>query len=71
MYNCYIEEERCDHEGYVMSNEFGTFKIVNREGFSVANFKLSKMRVILKPLKKCLSERMVKQFKINSVEGTR
>ena len=41
---CYIEEERCDHEGYVMSNEFGTFKIVNRAGFSKANFNLSKMR---------------------------
>ena len=41
---CYIGEEYCDHEGYVMVNEFGTFKIVNREGFSVANFKLSKMR---------------------------
>ena len=41
---CYIEEERCDHEGYVMSNEFGTFKIVNREGFSKANFNISKMR---------------------------
>ena len=42
---CYIEEEYCDHEGYVMVNEFGTFKIVNREGFSKANFNLSKMRV--------------------------
>jgi len=41
---CYIEEERCDHEGYVMSNEFGTFKLVNREGFSKANFNISKMR---------------------------
>ena len=41
---CYIEEERCGHEGYVMSNEFGTFKIVNRAGFSKANFNLSKMR---------------------------
>ena len=42
---CYIGEEYCDHEGYVMVNEFGTFKIVNREGFSKANFLLSKMRV--------------------------
>ena len=41
---CYIEEERCDHEGYVMSNEFGTFKIVNREGFSRANFNMSSNR---------------------------
>jgi len=41
---CYINDEECDHEGYVMSNEFGTFKVVNREGFSKANFNLSKMR---------------------------
>ena len=40
---CYIGEERCDHEGYVMHNEFGTYKIVNREGFSHANFNLSPM----------------------------
>ena len=40
--DCYIEEEYCDHEGYVMSNEFGSFKIVNREGFSKANFNLTK-----------------------------
>ena len=39
---CYIGEERCDHEGYVMHNEFGTYKIVNREGFSHANFNLAK-----------------------------
>ena len=41
---CYIEEERCGHEGYVLSNEFGTYKVVNRLGFSRANFNLSKMR---------------------------
>ena len=40
---CYIEEEYCDHEGYVLANEFGTYKIVNREGFSRANFNLSPM----------------------------
>ena len=40
---CYIGEEMCDHEGYVMHNEFGTYKIVNREGFSRANFNLSPM----------------------------
>ena len=39
---CYIEEERCGHEGYVMSNQFGTFKIVNRYGFSRANFTIAK-----------------------------
>ena len=41
---CYINDEECDHEGYVMSNEFGTFKIVNREGFSRANFNMSSNR---------------------------
>ena len=40
--DCYIEEEMCDHEGYVMSNDYGTFKIVNREGFSRANFTIAK-----------------------------
>ena len=37
---CYIEEERCDHEGYVLTNDYGSYKIVNREGFSRANFHL-------------------------------
>ena len=40
---CYIGEEMCDHEGYVLHNVFGTYKIVNREGFSHANFNLSPM----------------------------
>ena len=40
---CYIGEEMCDQEGYVLHNEFGTYKIVNREGFSHANFNLSPM----------------------------
>ena len=35
---CYIDDEECDHEGYVIVNEFGTFKIINREYFSYANF---------------------------------
>ena len=39
---CYIEEERCGHEGYVLSNEFGTYKIINRYGFSQANFNIAK-----------------------------
>ena len=30
--------ERIDSEGYVMTNEFGMFKLVNREVFSHANF---------------------------------
>ena len=42
---CYINDEECDHEGYVMSNKFGTFKIVNRKIFSYANFAISRSRV--------------------------
>ena len=42
--DCYIGSEECGHEGYVMSNEFGCYKIVNREVFSRANFLQSKMR---------------------------
>jgi hypothetical protein len=34
----YINYNRIDAEGYVMSNEFGMFKLVNREVFSYANF---------------------------------
>ena len=35
---CYLEDEECDHEGYVIVNEFGTYKIIEREYFSCANF---------------------------------
>ena len=35
---CSIDDEECDHEGYVMTNEFGTFKIVDRDIFSRSNF---------------------------------
>ena len=41
---CYIDEEECDHEGYVLANEFGTFKIVHREIFSHHNFAGSRFR---------------------------
>jgi hypothetical protein len=34
----YINGNRIDAEGYVMSNEFGMFKLVNREVFSYYNF---------------------------------
>jgi hypothetical protein len=34
----YAGYERIDSEGYVMTNEFGMFKLVNREVFSYANF---------------------------------
>ena len=35
---CYIEDEECDHEGYVLVNEYGIYKIIDREYFSRANF---------------------------------
>ena len=46
MVECYIEYDKdspnncvpCDHEGYVMSNDYGTYKLVNRHDFSHANF---------------------------------
>ena len=34
----YINDKQCQGEGYVKSNEFGMFKLVNREVFSHANF---------------------------------
>ena len=38
----YIGYNRIDAEGYVMTNEFGMFKLVNREVFSYSNFNLAK-----------------------------
>ena len=38
----YINQDRISAEGYVMSNEFGMFKLVNREVFSYHNFTLAK-----------------------------
>ena len=35
---CYIQNEECDHEGYVMWNSIGTYKLIDREVFSQANF---------------------------------
>ena len=40
--DCFIQGEECGHEGYVMTNEYGTFKLVDREQFSYANFNLNK-----------------------------
>jgi hypothetical protein len=39
---CYIGDKMCDHEGYVMTNQFGTFKLINRLQFSYANFTMKK-----------------------------
>ncbi len=38
----YICENQIDAEGYVMTNDFGMFKLVNREVFSHANFTIQK-----------------------------
>ena len=38
----YIDNKQCGGEGYVRTNEFGMFKLVNREKFSHANFNLAK-----------------------------
>ena len=38
----YIRQDRIDAEGYVMSNEYGTYKLINREFFSRANFTMEK-----------------------------
>jgi hypothetical protein len=40
--NCEIGNKMCDHEGYVMHNKFGSYKIVNRDVFSYNNFNLEK-----------------------------
>lgn len=39
---CMIGEESTMHEGYVISNKFGMYKIVDREEFSRANFIMEK-----------------------------
>ena len=39
---CFINAVKCEHEGYVMSNDFGTYKLVNRKQFSYANFNVRK-----------------------------
>ena len=39
---CYINGEQSFHEGYVISNEYGTLKVVDREVFSHANFTVAK-----------------------------
>ena len=38
----YIQSDQIDSEGYVMTNDFGMFKLVNREVFSHANFTIQK-----------------------------
>jgi hypothetical protein len=38
----YIDDDRIDSEGYVMTNKYGMYKLVNREVFSHANFNTQK-----------------------------
>ena len=40
--DCFICDDKSSHEGYVMTNGHGTFKLVNRRQFSYANFNLNK-----------------------------
>ena len=40
----YINGNRIDAEGYVLSNEFGMFKLVNREVFAYANFNFGRFQ---------------------------
>ena len=43
--DCYIEDEEiASGEGYVVSNDYGTYKLVNREVFSYANFNAGVIR---------------------------
>jgi hypothetical protein len=39
---CFIDEKETSHEGYVMTNEYGTYKLVNRYVFSYNNFNMQK-----------------------------
>lgn len=39
---CYIGNDKSDHEGFVMNNKYGVYKLVNRRQFSYANFTLRK-----------------------------
>lgn len=39
---CYLQDVQSFHEGYVIVNQFGMFKIVDRETFSHANFTIAK-----------------------------
>ena len=45
--DAFIDNKQCGGEGYVKTNEFGMFKLVNREGFSHANFNNNRFEVSL------------------------
>lgn len=42
--DAYLNQDRIDAEGYIMTNEFGTYKLVNREVFSYHNFNHSRFQ---------------------------
>jgi hypothetical protein len=42
----YINGNRIDAEGYVLTNEFGMFKLVNREVFAYANFNFGRFQTV-------------------------
>ena len=35
---CLFDAVPYEHEGYVMTNDYGTFKLIKRQQFSYANF---------------------------------
>lgn len=42
--DAYLGQNRIDSEGYIMTNEFGTYKLVNREVFSYHNFNYNRFQ---------------------------
>ncbi len=40
--DCFLDDDRSNHEGYVVTNQYGTFKLIDREKFSYSNFNLKK-----------------------------
>lgn len=42
--DAYINQDRITAEGFVLTNEFGMFKLINREVFSYANFNYGKFQ---------------------------
>ena len=42
----YIGQDQIDSEGYVWHNQFGTYKLVNRDRFSYTNFNNAKFNTV-------------------------
>ena len=40
--SCEIDGRSSEHEGYVITNKYGSYKVVNRTEFSRLNFTLEK-----------------------------